>query len=113
MHLRPSLQFYDISGGFLEQMPDFVTKGLVPKVNFEQTYSRVFRTRHDGYVSKAHIPPQKPSGVRSIQLCWNDGQKLSETDSGLIRHRYTVVNGNDLTEIENYGKMVKIVLEDR
>lgn len=112
VHLRPSLQFYDICGGFIEQMPEFITKGVLPKVSYERTYSRVFRTRHDGYVSKAHIPSQKPPGVRSIQLCWTDGYKLSESDPGLIRHRYMVINGTDLTEIEKFGRMVRIHLKE-
>ena len=112
MHLRPSLQFYDICGGFIEAMPEFVKTGKVPQISFEQTYSRVYRTKHDGFVSKAHIPPEKPSGVRSIQLCWTDGYKLSESDSGLLRHRYMVINGTDLTEIEEYGRMVRVQLKE-
>lgn len=112
MHLRPSLQFYDICGKFIQQMPEFIKNGVIPKVKFEQTYSRVFRTRFDGIVKKVIIPENKPNEIRSIQFCWEDKYKLSETDPSMFRKRFMVINGTDLPTINNYGKLFKIILED-
>lgn len=112
IHLRPSLQFYDICGGFISKMPEFVKNGLIPRVKFEQTYSRVFRTRFDGVVKKVIIPENKPDGIRSLQFCWENGTKLSQTDPSLFRKRYMVINGTNLPIMENYGRLFKVILED-
>ena len=93
-------------------MPEFVKTGLIPQLRFEQTFSRVFRTRYDGKVKKVVIPELKPKEVRSIQFCWENGYKLSETDPSLFRKRYMVINGTNLQKIEEYGKMFKVILED-
>jgi hypothetical protein len=112
IHLRPSLQFYDICGNFIKQMPEFVKNGTIPKVKFEQTYSKVFRTRFDGFVKKVIIPENKPKEIRSVQFCWEDKYKLSETDPSMFRKRYMVINGTSLPIINNYGKMFKVILEE-
>lgn len=110
VHLRPSLQFYDICGGFISAMPNFINNGSVPNVKREQTYSRVFRTRHDGVVKKVVIPDFKPHSIRSIQLCYDDKLPLSSTDPSLFRKRYMVINGTNLQEIEDFSKHIKVVL---
>lgn len=109
MHLRPSLQFYDISGGFLSRLPEFYKSGSYQKSKFEQTYSRVFRTRFDGNPEVLKLPSQ-PKEIRSVQFTWEDGYRLSETDPSLFRKRYMVINGIDLSVIENYAKEIKIRL---
>lgn len=109
MHLRPSLQFYDICGGFIATMPSFVKNpNVLPSISFESTFSRVYRTRHDGKVQNVNMPQFKPSTVRSVQLAWEDGYLLSETDLSLFRKRYLIINGTSLPDIENYGNMFKI-----
>jgi len=111
IHLRPSLQFYDVCGGLIEQLPTFYDKGIWDKVNFEQTYSRVFRTRHDGKVREVKMPNGMPSEVRSVQLCYEEGVPLSSTDPSLFRKRYLVINGTDLTKIEDFAKTIRVRLK--
>lgn len=110
LHLRPSLQFYDICGGFISKMPEFIRTGNLPSFRFERTFSRVYRTRFDGCPEALKIPSKKPLTVRSVQLAWKEGQKLSQTDMSLFRRRYLVINGTDLDDIEDYGKQFKIKL---
>lgn len=110
IHLRPSLQFYDICGGFISQMPRFITDGTIPSPKFEQTYSRVFRTRRDGIVKDVKIPNYKPSCIRSIQMCYDNGKLLSETDPSFFRKRYMVINGTNLQDIESYASEIKVML---
>lgn len=107
IHLRPSLQFADICGGFTQAVPEFVISGKIKPIQFEQTFSRVYRTRHDGKPSVLELP-DKPEAVRSVQFTWEDNKKLSETDPSLFRKRYMVVNGTDLSEIEKFGSEVRI-----
>lgn len=105
-HLRGSLQFYDICGKLLDKMPEFIKTGNLDKIKFEQTYSKVLRTRHDGYVKVRTLPKLK-QGIRSVQLCFDKNIKLSETDPGSHRKRYCVINGTDLGKIEQYAKSLK------
>ena len=51
--------------------------------------------------------PKLPNEVRSVQLCYEPGIKLSESDPSLGRNRYLVVNGTNLTTIESFGRMMK------
>ena len=110
LHLRPSLQFYDICSNFISSMPEFIINNTVPKLRFEQTFSRVFRTRFNGKVLKSITPKIKPKEVRSVQLCWENNINLSQTDNSLFRKRYMVINGTDLNVINDYGRLYKIIL---
>lgn len=111
IHLRPSLQFYDISGGLLERLPAFYRTGKWKPVKYEETYSRVYRTLQNGYPEVKKIPDKMPENVTSIQFCWEDGKKLSETDPSLGRNRYMVINGKkSLTDIERYANSIKILI---
>lgn len=109
IHLRPSLQFFDICGGFIKQIPEFIKNpdNFKKKSKFEQTFSRVFRTRFNGVPEVLKLPTP-PSEVRSVQLAWEDGYKLSKTDPSLFRKRYLIINGDDLQKIEDYSKTIKI-----
>lgn len=111
IHLRPSLQFADICGGFTQALPEFVKSKRIKPIQFEQTYSKVYRTRFDGKPQLLQIPNQ-PNGVRSVQLAWDDGKRLSETDPSLFRKRYMIVNGTNLQEIEKFGSQVRIKLNE-
>jgi len=110
IHLRPSLQFYDICGGFIEQLPSFMKTKKWEKTKYERTFSRVFRTKHDGIPEIKSLPPIGEA-IRSIQLCWEDGKKLSETDPSLGKNRYMVINGTNLQAIENYAKGINLCLK--
>lgn len=110
IHLRPSLQFYDICNGFISLLPSFIQTRKWEKVKFTKTYSRIYRTRHDG-TPQVKALPTKPEGVSSVQLCWEDGKKLSETDPSLGRNRYMVVNGTNLQVIESFGKQCQILIK--
>jgi len=107
LHLRPSLQFADICGGFIAKLPRFIETGRTTATKFEQTYSRVFRTRHDGVPEVLKLPSPPPE-VRSVQLAWEEGCKLSESDPSLFRKRYLIINGTDLQKIEEFSKLIKI-----
>lgn len=110
IHLRPSLQFYDICNGFISLLPNFFKTKKWEKVPFIKSYSCVFRTKHDG-VPQVKSLPEKPKEVSSVQLCWEDGKKLSETDPSLGRNRYMVVNGFNLEVIEAFAKKCQILIE--
>ena len=111
IHLRPSLQFYDICGGLIQQLPKFMETGKWQKTKYSKTYSRIYRTKHDGFPEVKQLP-EKPASITSIQLCWEDKKLLSETDPSLGRNRYMVINGTNLQEIENFGKKVNICIRD-
>jgi len=110
IHLRPSLQFYDICNGFLSLLPSFYKTKTWKKVPFIKSYSRIYRTKHDG-TPKVNSLPEKPKEVSSVQLCWEDGVKISESDPSLGRNRYMVVNGFDLQAIENFGNKCQILIK--
>lgn len=110
IHLRPSLQFYDICGGLIEQLPKFIKEGKWEKVKFSKTYSKIYRTKHDGFPEVKSLP-QKPKGVSSVQFCWEDGKKISESDPSIGRNRYMVVNGTSLEDIQNFGKACNIQIK--
>lgn len=112
IHLRPSLQFYDICGGLIEQLPRFMETSKWEKVKFSKTYSRVYRTRHDGKPEVKSLPNEYGEGVTSVQLCWEDNKLLSETDPSLGRNRYMVINGTNLQKIEEFGKKATICIKD-
>lgn len=110
IHLRPSLQFYDICGGFIEQLPNFMKTKKWDKIKYERTFSRIYRTKHNGEPEVKAMPP-KIDEIRSIQFCWEKGKKLSETDPSLGKNRYMVINGTNLQAIENYAKGMQICLK--
>jgi len=110
IHLRPSLQFYDICNGFISLLPNFYKTKKWEKVPFIKSYSRVYRTKHDGTPEIKTMPP-KPEKVSSVQLCWEDGKPISETDPSIGRNRYMVVNGFDLQVIESFGNRCQILIK--
>jgi hypothetical protein len=110
IHLRPSLQFYDICNGFIEQIPSFINNKKWNKVKYKRTYSKIYRTKYEG-VPEVKAIPVKSEGISSVQLCWENGKTLSETDPSLGKNRYMVVNGTDLQAIENFGKQCQIVIK--
>lgn len=111
MHLRPSVQFTDICGGLIPNLPKFIKNGTITKVPYEETYSRVFRTRFDGKPEILKLP-KKPPEVRSIQLAWDKNVRLSETDPSLFRKRYLIINGTDLKMIEEFAKDIRIKINE-
>jgi len=105
-HLRGSLQFYDISGGMLSKMPQFVNTGTYSPGKFKKTYSKVLRTKHSGKIEFSRVP-YKPKGVTSVQLCYEPGVPLNVTDPGAFRHRYAVINGTNKKIIDSYAKNLR------
>lgn len=106
VHLRPSVQFYDISGGLLEQMPNFIQTGAWRPVRQESTYSRVFRRPNDSRAARPSKIPPYPSGIRSIQFCWESQKRLSKHGQDPNSFKYLVVNGTNLRNINAYGRML-------
>lgn len=106
IHLRPALQFYDISGGMQKQLPHFMKTGEWQMTTFEKTYSKVYRTFRNCKVS---TPKRQklPYGVTSIQYCWEKGSTLGEDIQDEFSYRYMVINGTSLKCIENVGHKIK------
>jgi len=105
-HLRGSLQFFDICGGMLEQMPKYFKSGDYTPVKFEKTYSKVLRTRHDGLLVVNNIP-KKVQHIRSVQLCFEKNTPLSATDPNSFRKRYCVVNSDNVNQMERYSEELR------
>lgn len=102
-HLRPATQFFDICGGLIEQLPNFVKTGEWRQVPKEQTYSKVLRRGTDAYVTQLH-EVNLANGIRSIQQCWTEGNKLSEEDQDNFSFRYAVINGSSISDINNFAE---------
>lgn len=103
-HLRGSAQYFDICGGLLEAAPGFVKFGIRPEIAWEKTFSVVYRRRKDcsAVADRAAIAELRDgaAGVRSVQLCFVDGSRLSEYDQDEQSFRYMVINGTSLEAIE-------------
>lgn len=106
IHLRPSLQFYDICNGFIDRGLEFVKSGKYEQTPFVQSYSKIYRTRLEGTPYVKNLP-DKPKNISSLQLCWEDDKKLIETDPSLGASRYLVINGFNLQDILKFGKLLK------
>jgi hypothetical protein len=115
-HLRPSTQFFDISGRMLNQaMVAFQkNKQYIPRIKeYEKTYSHVSRIANDAIVYQAYTPKNIPRGVRSIQCCWDNGLPLSTCAQNNQSYRYLVVNGNNLEAIDECALRVTESLQFR
>lgn len=110
-HLRPSVQFFDISGGLLPQLGRWATQGILHLPKYEMTYSRVYRRKKDAILSCRTIP-NVPIGVRSYQLCWEEGERLSKYAQDEHSFRVLVVNGTDFGKVSSYGKEVMACITD-
>lgn len=101
MHMRPSPQFHDISGGLLYNLPHFYQTGEWKNVEFEKTYSMVYRTREDYFI---HLKKEIPiiNGVRSYQKTWIPGKSLSQTEQDEFSFRFLIINGTSLEKIEKF-----------
>lgn len=98
MHLRPSMDFYDISGNIIKKTIDMITKSWsLDPVFYEKTYCMVFRlttdcrpqpkTDIDKIIKFAH------SDIRSVQLCWEEDYWLGYYDQDETSYVLTRVNG--------------------
>lgn len=101
VHLRPSLQFYDIDGGLIKSLSSFL-KGDPPSVSFEKTYSKPFRIKEDKTPTSYEIP-LKPPNVGLVFHTFEINKPLSAVDNDEYSYRVLVVNGWDLKDIETYG----------
>lgn len=107
VHLRPSLQFYDICdnmiSGFLHQYARNVPVKDYQPSGYEKTYSVVCRVSQDLQPRWKEFD-KLPHYIRSIQLCYEKGDWLSEWDQDETTYRVFVINGTDLEKIEKYAK---------
>ena len=111
MHLRPSAQFYDISGKFLEkfltQYERRILAGNYEHSEFEKTYSKVIRVKTDG-VPKYTGNLELPEGVRSVLFSWIPDKPLSEIESqDPYSYRLLVINGTDLAVLNNFAEQLQ------
>lgn len=104
-HIRPSLQFYDIDGGLQQQLPKYVLEGKFEPIRYSSGYSYVCRTLHKGKLKVKKLP-DKHKSIKSIQIAY-DGTSLAECDPSAFRKRYAIINGTDLTKINNYANLLK------
>lgn len=102
VHLRPSMQFYDICSGLISRKFYKETS---------KTYSVVFRTREDKELP--YLDLLTPVTVRSIQLCWEPGKKLSDYTQDEHSFRYMVINGADLIAIHRCASQVVKMLKEK
>ena len=105
-HLRPSVQFADISGRILNQALAcfFKDKQYIPRAReYEKTYSHVYRMEQDAIVYPKYDVIKLPIGVRSVQRCWEPGLPLSACAQDATSYRYMVINGNDLKAIDAFA----------
>ena len=107
MHLRPSLQFFDISGGLLRRLPELYLSGLWPfPVIQEKTYSLVIRQPGDStFTRKPNVG--RLSSVRSIQYCFVEDMPLSTFSQDEYSFRAAVVNGTDLESMHNMAEWIR------
>lgn len=111
VHLRPSLQFYDISGGLLPNLPLLYGLGDWPfMTSQEKTYSRVIRRPTDAVLT--HYPKfDRLLGVRSVQFCYWPGMPLSAAAQDSSSFRVAVVNGSDLEAVEEMAQAIRAEVE--
>ena len=108
VHLRPGSQYFDISGGMYEQaLKCFAELQTYYPVQFERTYSRVFRGKNDAFVKFNGKLDALPDGIRSVQLCFEDQKPLSANPNDEFTYVLFVVNGTNLKAIERFGKHLK------
>lgn len=110
-HLRPSMQYFDISGGlvskFVQQLGDDVSVADYKSSVFEKTYSKVIRIDKDLKIKR--FPEVKiPKGVRSIQYCWEIGKSLSDFSQDEKSFRLAVLNGQNLDILNELAEKVKL-----
>ena len=106
MHLRPSIQFYDICGGLLERLPRLIKSNHWDKVYYEKTYSTVWRRKDDGRPALTGTPPKHTKNIRSTQFTWVPGKKLSDEPQDEYSFRYMVINGRDWYDVQRWGNEI-------
>jgi len=115
-HLRPSTQFFDISGRIINQamLCFHRNQQYIPRAKtFEKTYSHVNRMYNDAIVYQAYQIKELPKGVRSVQLCWENALPLSACAQDMTSYRYLVVNGNDLNALDRASIQITESLQFR
>jgi len=104
-HLRPSLQFYNIDGGLVKQLPQLVKTGKWEKIPFEKTYSLIMRASEDAMPRCESLPPAPPE-IRSVELTWEPGCPLSMSINDENSYRYAIINGTHLPTMEWFAEEV-------
>lgn len=107
IHLRPSLQFIDISGNLIQNYISHLNGGALKKSTKEKTYSVIFRRTKDCVVVAKKVP-NIIDGVRSIQLTWYEHLPLSATANDSSSFRYMVINGTNQRAIYKYARSVML-----
>lgn len=90
LHLRPSLQFWDVSQGLLENIPSILKSGKAYSPRWCQTYSVPVFVDKDVVVTPKAID-FLPSGVFSVHVDTSLSQPVK-------RRRLVYVNGTDLSQ---------------
>lgn len=107
VHLRPSLQFYDISGGLLSQLPLMYTARAWPrKATQEKTFSYVMRTSKNLQFSSVPNVSLYP-GIRSVQFCYTPGIPLAFETQDEYTYRVAVINGSDKSHLQRQIKHIE------
>lgn len=111
VHLRPSVQFADIDGGLVRQIPRFMKTGEWDKTRYVTSYSRVYRQPDNAIVSLTAPLPWKPLTVKSVQKTWLENKPLGACVQDEFSFRYLVINGTDIADIEAYAKQVHKIMK--
>lgn len=107
IHLRPSAQFLDISGGIVYNYIEYLKTGKYKRCKREKTYSVVYRREEDATVELISYP-SKGKDVRSTQFTWYSDLPLSATVNDDKSFRYMVINGTNLKAIDRFSKQIHL-----
>lgn len=107
VHLRPSLQFFDICGGLIEKLPGFMKGDIWEPVYKESTVSVIYRKPVDMVPNITKKLPRLSKNVRSIQLCFEDGKPLSQHIQDEFSYRWLVINGRNLYECNRMKEKIE------
>lgn len=112
IHLRPSIQYFDICGDMLENFCNYLYKskdsilpGIYEPAYFEKTYSKVYRKKYNCKPLMLNIP-KFPEHIRSIQKCFDNNCLLSDYSQDEFSYVYMVINGTNINSIKRFGKVL-------
>lgn len=102
VHLRGSLQFFDISSHLFE-----CALGLRRHLSEAKPgFSLVVHSKKDGYPLLDRTLPPSPDSITSVQLGWEPGGLLSDEAQGLGSYVLGWVNGRNLQDCKQFGKIL-------
>lgn len=111
VHLRPSMQFYDICGGlignFLTQFGNKTKVKDYHKSIYEKTYSVITRCEDDMLIlNNPKVELSSRLFFRSSQFCWEENKPLSAQEQDEFSYRIMCLNGTNLNFLIKFSKKI-------